>query len=44
MDSPSEFGPVVMRQFTVGPRVRFALHHVSSDADVDGYVKDVGRS
>ena len=31
MDSPSEFGPVVMRQFTVGPRTfRFALHHAGT--------------
>src|SRR6185295_8300055 len=31
-----------MRQFTVGPRAfRFALHHAGTDADVDGYVKDV---
>jgi predicted metalloprotease with PDZ domain len=42
MDSPSEFGPVVMRQFTVGPRAfRFALHHTGTDAEFDGYVKDV---
>ena len=42
MDSPSEFGPVAIRQFTVGPRTfRFALHHTGTDADLDGYVKDV---
>jgi predicted metalloprotease with PDZ domain len=44
MDSPSEFGPVVMRQFTVGPRTfRFSLHHTGSDAELDGFVKDVEK-
>jgi predicted metalloprotease with PDZ domain len=44
MDSPSEFGPVSMRQFTVGPRTfRFALHHTGTDAELDGYVKDVEK-
>jgi len=44
MDSPSEFGPVAIRQFTVGPRTfRFALHHTGTDADLDGYVKDVEK-
>ena len=44
MDSPSEFGPVSMRQFTVGPRTfRFALHHVGTAAELDGYVKDVEK-
>src|SRR5207248_11117830 len=44
MDSPSEFGPVAMRQFTVGARTfRFALHHTGSDADLDSYLKDVDR-
>jgi predicted metalloprotease with PDZ domain len=42
MDSPSEFGPVAMRQFTVGDRTfRFALHHTGTDAEFDGYMKDV---
>src|ERR1700682_6405463 len=42
MDSPSEFGPVAIRQFTVGARTfRFALHHTGADAELDGYVKDV---
>jgi len=42
MDSPSEFGPVVIRQFTVGPRTfRFSLHHTGSDTELDGFVKDV---
>ena len=44
MDSPSEFGPVSMRQFTVGKRTfRFALHHVGTAAELDGYVKDVEK-
>ena len=44
MDSPSEFGPVTIRQFTVGSRTfRFALHHTGTDADFDGYVKDVEK-
>ena len=44
MDSPAEFGPIVMRQFAVGASTfRFALHHTGSDADVDGYVKDVEK-
>jgi predicted metalloprotease with PDZ domain len=44
MDSPVEFGPVIVREFTVGMRsFRFAVHHTGSDADVDDFVKDVGR-
>jgi predicted metalloprotease with PDZ domain len=44
MDSPSEFGPVTIRQFKVGPSTfRFALHHTGTDADLDGYVKDVEK-
>ena len=44
MDSPSEFGPVVIRQFTVGPRTfRFSLHHTGSDAELDAFVKDVEK-
>jgi predicted metalloprotease with PDZ domain len=44
MDSPSEFGPVNFRQFTVGPRTfRFALHHTGTAAELDGYVKDVEK-
>jgi predicted metalloprotease with PDZ domain len=44
MDSPSEFGPVVMRQFTVGASTfRLALHHNGTDAEVDGYVKDIEK-
>jgi predicted metalloprotease with PDZ domain len=44
MDSPSEFGPVNIRQFTIGPRTfRFALHHTGTAAELDGYVKDVEK-
>jgi predicted metalloprotease with PDZ domain len=44
MDSPSEFGPVAIRQFTVGSRTfRFSLHHTGTDAELDGYVKDVEK-
>jgi predicted metalloprotease with PDZ domain len=44
MDSPAEFGPVSIRQFTVGARTfRFSLHHTGSDAELDGYVKDVEK-
>jgi predicted metalloprotease with PDZ domain len=42
MDSPAEFGPVTLREFTVeGSRFRLALHHTGSDAEVDSVVKDV---
>ena len=44
MDSPSEFGPGSLRQFTVGSRTfRFALHHTGAAAELDGYVKDVEK-
>jgi len=44
MDSPAEFGPVAMRQFTVDDRVfRFALHHRGTDAELDSYLKDVEK-
>lgn len=44
MDSPAEFGPVTVRQFTVGPRTfRFALHHVGNDADLASFVQDVEK-
>ncbi|HEY2906202.1 MAG TPA: hypothetical protein VGJ29_09905, partial [Vicinamibacterales bacterium] len=44
MDSPLEFGPVAMREFRVGSsRFRFAAHHTGSNADLDGYVKDVEK-
>jgi predicted metalloprotease with PDZ domain len=44
MDSPSEFGPVTVRQFTVdGHTFRFALHHTGTAAELDDYVKDVEK-
>jgi predicted metalloprotease with PDZ domain len=44
MDSPAEFGPVVLRQFSVGPRMfRFAVHHTGTDGDLDGFVRDVEK-
>jgi predicted metalloprotease with PDZ domain len=44
MDSPTEFGPVVIREFSVGPRkFRFAIHHTGTDAELDGFVKDVEK-
>jgi len=44
MDSPAEFGPVSVRQFTAGGRTfRFSLHHTGIDAELDGYVKDVEK-
>ena len=44
MDSPVEFGPLAMREFTIGSRLfRFAAHHTGSDAELDDFVKDVAR-
>ena len=44
MDSPTEFGPVAIREFAVGPRrFRFAVHHNGTDAELDAYVKDVEK-
>src|SRR5262245_46237983 len=44
MDSPAEFGPIAMRQFTVGDRTfRFALHHTGTDADLDAFINDVEK-
>ncbi len=44
MDSPTEFGPVAIREFTVGPRrFRFAVHHNGTDAELDAFVKDVAK-
>jgi predicted metalloprotease with PDZ domain len=46
MDSPTEFGPMTMRSFTVPddrrtPVFRVAVHHKGTDADVDNLVRDV---
>jgi predicted metalloprotease with PDZ domain len=44
MDSPVEFGPGSIREFSVGPRTfRVALHHTGTDAELDGYVNDVEK-
>jgi len=44
MDSPTEFGPVTIRQFSVeGRTFRFAVHHTGTDAEVDSFVKDVEK-
>ncbi len=42
MDSPAEFGPLVIRQFSVGARTfRFAVHHAGADGELDAFVRDV---
>jgi predicted metalloprotease with PDZ domain len=44
IDSPIEFGPIVMRQFSTGGRTfRFAAHHTGTDADLDRFTQDVER-
>ena len=44
MDSPVEFGPIAMRQFTIGTRTfRLALHHTGSDGDADAFAKDAEK-
>jgi len=44
MDSPAEFGPFALREFTVGPRTfRVALHHTGTDADADAFAKDAEK-
>jgi predicted metalloprotease with PDZ domain len=44
MDSPIEFGPIAIRQFSVGSsRFRFALHHTGSEGELDGFVRDVEK-
>ena len=44
IDSPTEFGPVAMRQFAVGGRTfRLAAHHTGSEVELDGFAKDVQR-
>src|SRR5262245_49204338 len=44
MDSPTEVGPVAMRQFSAAGRTfRFALHHTGTDAELDAFVKDVEK-
>jgi predicted metalloprotease with PDZ domain len=44
MDSPAEFGPVAMREFSVASRrFRFALHHLGTDAELDAFARDVEK-
>jgi predicted metalloprotease with PDZ domain len=44
MDSPAEFGPVAMRQFTVdGHTFRFSLHHTGTDAEMTAFTRDVEK-
>ncbi len=44
IDSPVEFGPVAMRQFTTGGRTfRFAAHHAGTDSELDRLMQDVQR-
>jgi predicted metalloprotease with PDZ domain len=44
MDSPTEFGPVSMRQFTVDDHAfRFAAHHTGTSAELDRFVADVQK-
>jgi predicted metalloprotease with PDZ domain len=44
MDSPVEFGPIVMRQFAAGSRTfRIAVHHTGANGELDRFVQDVER-
>jgi predicted metalloprotease with PDZ domain len=44
IDSPIEFGPVMVESFVVGPRTfRFAAHHTGTRAELRSLVKDVSR-
>jgi predicted metalloprotease with PDZ domain len=44
IDSPTEFGPIAMRQFTTGGRTfRFAAHHTGTDAELDRLLQDVQK-
>jgi predicted metalloprotease with PDZ domain len=44
MDSPSEFGPLSIKQFEIDGHVfRFAAHHTGTAAELDGFVKDVEK-
>jgi predicted metalloprotease with PDZ domain len=44
MDSPTEFGPVAIREFLVAGRTfRFALHHTGTDAELDRFSADVQK-
>jgi len=44
IDSPAEFGPMAMRQFSTGGRTfRFAAHHTGTDAELDRLLQDVQK-
>lgn len=44
MDSPTELGPVSIRQFDVDRHTfRFALHHDGTETELDSFVNDVRR-
>src|SRR6185436_5051802 len=44
IDSPVEFGPLSIENFTVGPRTfRFAAHHTGTTAELQSLVKDVAK-
>jgi predicted metalloprotease with PDZ domain len=44
MDSPIEFGPISMREFTTnGRRFRFAMHHSGTNDELEALVKDVQK-
>jgi predicted metalloprotease with PDZ domain len=44
MDSPVEFGPVSLRQFSVGGRTfRVAIHHAGGEGELDGFVREIER-
>jgi len=44
IDSPAEFGPIAMRQFSTGGRTfRFAAHHTGTDGELDRLLPDVQR-
>ncbi len=44
IDSPVEFGPIAMRQFSMdGHTFRFAAHHTGSDGELDRFLQDVQR-
>src|SRR5688572_2819759 len=44
MDSPSEFGPIALREFNVNGRTfRLSLHHTGSSRELDALVSDVEK-
>jgi predicted metalloprotease with PDZ domain len=44
IDSPVEFGPLMVETFTVGPRTfRFAAHHTGTAAQLEDLVNDVAK-